>query len=98
PTIHTLSLHDALPIFGMPAAVDENLLRNISFETSGVSYISVNATTMFDVFSQTLVALLKGNTASLGMRHNDTMKGKGPAAPQPLDRKSTRLNSSHVKI
>jgi hypothetical protein len=75
--IHTIG-------FGMPAAVDENLLRNISFETSGVSYISVNATTMFDVFSQTLVALLKGNTASLGMRHNDTMKGKGPAAPQPL--------------
>jgi hypothetical protein len=75
--IHTIG-------FGMPAAVDENLLRNISFETSGVSYISVNATTMFDVFSQTLVALLKGNTASLGMRHNDTMHGKGPAAPQPV--------------
>jgi hypothetical protein len=75
--IHTIG-------FGMPAAVDENLLRFVSFETSGVSYISVNATTMFDIFSQTLVALLKGNTASLGMRHNDTLQGKGPAAPQPL--------------
>jgi hypothetical protein len=75
--IHTIG-------FGMPAAVDENLLRFTSFETSGVSYISVNATTMFDVFSQTLVALLKGNTASLGLRHNDTMIGKGPAAPQSL--------------
>ena len=51
--------------FGQPAQVDEDLLRNISYETSGVSYISTNATTVFTVFGSTLVALLKGNTVSL---------------------------------
>ena len=32
--------------FGTPAQVDEDLLRNMSLETSGVSYMAVNATTM----------------------------------------------------
>src|SRR5207248_3751434 len=54
--------------FGTPAAVDEDLLRNISFETSGVSYIAVSSSTMFDVFGMTLVALLKGNTAAIATR------------------------------
>src|SRR5207248_1744758 len=68
--------------FGTPAQVDEDLLRNMSFETSGVSYISVNATTMFDVFGMTLVALLKGNTASIATRAIDTITGPGPTAPR----------------
>jgi len=68
--------------FGTPAQVDEDLLRNMSLETAGVSYISINSTTMFDVFGMTLVALLKGNTASIGTRTIDTMTGKGPTAPQ----------------
>jgi von Willebrand factor type A domain len=70
--------------FGTPAAVDETLLKNISFETSGVSYISANATTMFDVLGMTLIALLKGNSASMGLVHHDTMTGKGPSGPQPV--------------
>jgi hypothetical protein len=70
--------------FGTPAGVDLDLLTKVSFETSGVSFISVNATTMFDAFSWMLIALLKGNTASLAMRHHDTMTGKGPAPLQPL--------------
>jgi len=79
--------------FGTPAAVDENLLKNISFETSGVSYISANAATMFDVLGMTLIALLKGNTASMGLLHHDTMTGKGPSAAQPLivDHSAQRL-------
>ncbi|MEA2337827.1 MAG: hypothetical protein QOE82_1834 [Thermoanaerobaculia bacterium] len=70
--------------FGTPEAVDENLLRNISFETSGVSYISTNASTLFDDLALTLIALLKGNTASMALIHHDTMTGKGPSAPQPV--------------
>jgi hypothetical protein len=70
--------------FGTPAAVDEDLLRNISFETSGVSYISTSAATMFDVLGMTLIALLKGNTASMALVHHDTMTGPGPSAPQPV--------------
>ncbi|MGH9144309.1 MAG: hypothetical protein ACRD3J_23300, partial [Thermoanaerobaculia bacterium] len=70
--------------FGTPAQVDQTLLTNISFETSGVSFIPATAATMFDVLGMTLVALLKGNTASMAMVHHDTMTGKGPSAPQPV--------------
>lgn len=69
--------------FGTPAAVDEDLLRNIAFETSGRSYISVNATTLFDDFALTLVSILKGNTASLAARRRATLTGAGPG---PLQR------------
>jgi hypothetical protein len=79
--------------FGTPAQVDEDLLRNMSLETSGVSYMAVNATTMFDVFGMTLVAILKGNTASMATRHADTISGTGPTAPLPVlvDRSAQRV-------
>lgn len=70
--------------FGTPAQVDLDLLNNMALETSGVANIAVNSTTMFDVFGMTLVALLKGNTASIATRASDTMTGKGPAAPVPV--------------
>jgi hypothetical protein len=70
--------------FGTPAQIDEDLLRNIAVETSGVSYIAVNSTTMFDVFGMTLVALLKGNTASIATRHSDIITGPGPTAPRSV--------------
>ena len=68
--------------FGQPDTVDENLLREISHQTSGVSYLSVNATTMYNFFASMLVAILKGNTLSIAMQHNDTMTGAGPSAAQ----------------
>ena len=78
----------AVPIqtigFGQPAAVDETLLKNISLETAGVSYEPISAVTMFDALGMTLVALLKGNTASMAFVHHDTMTGGGPSAPQPV--------------
>jgi len=79
--------------FGTPEQVDEDLLRYTSFETSGVSYIAVNSATMFDVFASTLVALLKGNTASLAEREHGTLTGKGPTAPLPVivDRSAQRV-------
>jgi hypothetical protein len=79
--------------FGTPAAVDQTLLTNISFETSGVSFLVANAATMFDVLGQTLIALLKGNTASMALIHHDTMTGKGPSAPQQviIDRSAQRV-------
>jgi hypothetical protein len=41
----------------------------------------------------TLVALLKGNTASMAFVHHDTMTGPGPSAPQPVivDRSAQRM-------
>ncbi len=79
--------------FGTPAQVDENLLRNIAFETSGMSYIAVSESTMYDVFAQTLVAILKGNTASIATREHGTLSGKGPTAPLPvqIDRSVKRV-------
>ena len=79
--------------FGTPADVDAALLKNIALETSGVSFISVNATTMFNSLGWTLIALLKGNTASMALSHDDTMTGKGPSAPQPVivDRSAQRV-------
>jgi len=70
--------------FGTPAAVDAQLLTNLAFETAGVSYISVNATTMFNALGMTLVAILKGNTASLALQQNATFNGSGPAALVPV--------------
>ena len=79
--------------FGTPAAVDEDLLRNISVETSGVSYISVNAATLFNDLGWQLIALLKGNTASMALSQIATMTGTGPGAMQPVivDRSAQRL-------
>lgn len=70
--------------FGVPAAVDDTLLKNIAIETAGVSYIAVSSATMFDTFALTLVSILKGNTASLAMRHRDTMSGPGPSAKRDV--------------
>jgi hypothetical protein len=79
--------------FGTPAQVDETLLRNISFETSGVSYQAISSSTMFDVFGMTLVAILKGNTASMALRKFDTLIGEGPTAyvPVTVDRSPQRV-------
>jgi hypothetical protein len=87
--IHTIG-------FGTPAQVDETLMRNISFETSGISYQAVTANTMFDVFGMTLVAILKGNTASMATRVIDTLTGEGPSAAVPfnVDRSPQRVVAS----
>ncbi|HEX3580791.1 MAG TPA: vWA domain-containing protein [Thermoanaerobaculia bacterium] len=79
--------------FGQPAQIDEDLLRNISLETSGNSYLSVNAITLFTTFGQTLVALLKGNTVSLAENREKTYTGQVPAAPVPvvIDRSAQRV-------
>jgi hypothetical protein len=84
--IHTIG-------FGTPAAVDATLLTNISFETSGASFISTNATTMFDSLGMTLVSILKGNTLSMAMVHHDTMTGTGPSSVQPtiVDKSAQRV-------
>ena len=70
--------------FGTPATVDEDLLRNIAFETSGRSYMGIDAATVFDTFALTLVSILKGNTASLAIRRADTLTGTGPSAVQKV--------------
>jgi hypothetical protein len=65
--------------FGTPASVDQTLLTNIAFETSGVSFMDANASTMFNSFALTLIQILKGNTASLAIQRQDTLIGAGPS-------------------
>ncbi|HEX3578461.1 MAG TPA: vWA domain-containing protein, partial [Thermoanaerobaculia bacterium] len=79
--------------FGTPAQVDDTLMRNMSLETSGISYQAISANTMFDVFGMTLVAILKGNTASMATRVTDTLTGAGPSAAVPVtvDRSPQRV-------
>ena len=79
--------------FGTPAQVDETLLRNISLETSGATHKVINATTMFDAFGMTLVAILKGNTAAMATRSAATLSGSGPSAAVPVtvDRSPQRV-------
>jgi hypothetical protein len=79
--------------FGTPASVDDALLRSISLQTAGRSYIGVNAATIFDTFANTLVSILKGNTASISRRINGTLTGSGPAAPHEVlvDRSARRV-------
>jgi hypothetical protein len=70
--------------FGAPAAVDAQLLANLALETAGVSFISINATTMFNALGMTLVAILKGNTAAIGLQRNETFVVPGPTAKFPV--------------
>jgi hypothetical protein len=84
--IHTIA-------FGTPAQVDDTLMRNISLETSGISYQTISVNTMFDIFGKTLVAILKGNTASMATSVIDTLTGAGPSAAVPfnVDRSPQRV-------
>src|SRR5690606_41847418 len=74
--IYTLSLHDALPIYGAPAHRD--FAQQIVQQRGGV-------------LVQPCVRLVEQQHRRVGQDR--------PRDRQPLqDRKSTRLNSSHVKI
>ena len=79
--------------FGQPAAIDEQLLKSISLETNGQSYMDVYATTLFNSFALTLVAILKGNSASIAARQEATITGALPV-PGPsvfVDRSAARV-------
>ncbi|HEX3067840.1 MAG TPA: vWA domain-containing protein [Thermoanaerobaculia bacterium] len=78
--------------FGTPAQVDQTLLQNMSLETSGISFQAISATTIFDLWAKTLVAILKGNTASMSTSRLDTLNGAGPSAAVPVvvDRSAQR--------
>ena len=79
--------------FGDPAQVDNDLMLAMGLETSGAAYQAVNAGTLFDTFSATLVAILKGNTVSLATRRHDTLAGAGPSTPTSVsvDRSAQRV-------
>src|SRR5690606_40830504 len=81
--IYTLSLHDALPIYRLTKRLSSHTLHN--FEEI---WILVDESMMF----------VRRSTQRGPKRGWITRKYLALECRDPLDRKSTRLNSSHVKI
>src|SRR5690606_39851395 len=84
PDISTLSLHDALPIFD--GSTDASRLRTQRKRYPTLSWLSA------------LVSTGKSFTAPGPFVSMQSRTGSPSPPPGPEDRKSTRLNSSHVKI
>src|SRR5690606_39746821 len=85
--IYTLSLHDALPIFADEAGERDQKIpgRRIGYYRQVCRYLFVGSD----------VAHIQKE--ALSGRHCAPLAG-GVCDPRTRDRKSTRLNSSHVKI
>src|SRR5690606_40401134 len=87
---HTLSLHDALPIFGAVNAVQ---LRAVHQDRGEAEALAGDAV---------VVPGVRGSGHQPGGDRSLRDNRRGQLAEQPevraVDRKSTRLNSSHVKI
>src|SRR5690606_42015214 len=92
PFSHTLPLHDALPI--LDVASPQSLTLPLLASAAALYPPSVGLATVDDI-----VLPLLGSTAVLYAPSLTVQgAGAGPAAIEFLgDRKSTRLNSSHVK-
>src|SRR5262245_59800410 len=87
-----LSLHDALPISGLPVAVDR-LVRALGVAvrpTNATDIITLGLGIAFGYLVGLATVRIGGIPIGLG-----TMGG---IVPSPIDRKSTRLNSSHLGI
>src|SRR5699024_12450219 len=98
PIIHTVYLHDALPIFAHPG--DAGYIK--WFNNHGINNYTANK--MFDKDGYFIPDLLFDETlfghpekSPLAMK-NDGMENFNIAIKTFIDRKSTRLNSSHVSI
>src|SRR5690606_41970961 len=81
--IYTLSLHDALPIYNVGALA---LLMPIAIQIAQRQNVAPGKILM----PPSMVAKERGMSILIGTPSNLIVSG--------LDRKSTRLNSSHVKI
>src|SRR5690606_39713513 len=86
PAIYTLSLHDALPIFGrrLDAIAGQHINQALLHEGDQFAYAQIQTPQI---------------QHQVGHELAGTVVGHLPAALDLYqDRKSTRLNSSHVKI
>src|SRR5690606_41737081 len=97
PELNTLSLHDALPIFAVEKLSDHPLARAIARdgqERLGEGALD-EAHDLVSLTGRGVSAMLGGDKVLIGKAE---MFGADGIAPLSADRKSTRLNSSHVKI
>src|SRR5699024_12483296 len=86
-TIYTLSLHDALPIYQMIKKDEQDRLEQIELEEARKALAE----------QRRLEAEAEAEAAAELKRLKDERLA-AEAANAPVDRKSTRLNSSHVSI
>src|SRR5699024_12312399 len=95
PPLYTLSLHDALPIsfeFSVQKYIHQ-LQRCTGTNHPGAQAESVGVVVQTSVFRTEIVGTTgRPNPPNLIGRHGDSYTGAA------ADRKSTRLNSSHVSI
>src|SRR5207248_5730086 len=95
PSVFTLSLHDALPIYRVGP------FPFLEVEKIVTSELGVRLSKAFSLFEEEPVA-----AASLGQVHRAALRDGRPVAVkvqrpgirEQIDRKSTRLNSSHRTI
>src|SRR5207302_9768980 len=91
PVISTLSLHDALPICATASAVSRPDAVICSATFCGQE-------TSTPAISNGLANSAQSEATKQTTGWTGTSAASGSGASAPLDRKSTRLNSSHVKI
>src|SRR5690606_40287220 len=88
----TLSLHDDLPIWGRIPALASPPERQKSMHSSTLPRLAGRS---FLVCALAASFALRAQVADTGA--HDAASASAAATDAPLDRKSTRLNSSHVK-
>src|SRR5690606_41805881 len=92
PSLSLLSLHDALPIYWRAPARERPPIRHLSAEITPVGPDPESEPTGVLRTDKCRVSREDYSTVT------DFARLRGWSTSRPLDRKSTRLNSSHVKI
>src|SRR5690606_41848383 len=88
--LYSHSLHDALPIYGSPIALNKNCKYDLLADSKKVVFLLIGPSNVTPTSVAPAVAV-RPNLSSLP---SFNLKLK----TELKDRKSTRLNSSHVKI
>src|SRR5207245_11144358 len=92
PARYTLSLHDALPIFGGPRLIDVGAMRAQRLEYRDVARAGGEGE------SDAVVGIGSGIEQRGDQRQRLRVARRAPQHRPAQDRKSTRLNSSHGSI
>src|SRR5690606_41725590 len=95
--LYPLSLHAALPIYGLAVVGDRNVL--VAQAPGGARHLAdaVAAVAPGRVHLEVAPDLFDGRAGGADLRVRPGPR-PGPRGSRGADRKSTRLNSSHVKI